>query len=437
MKGILIVDDSKTNRMVLDAVISDFFREAPEEKCPVFEAENGQQAIERVQSESIDFVFMDIMMPIMDGIEATKLIKEHNKKIMVVAVSAMDDEESKKKILGNGAEDYIVKPISAEVVRKRMHQYAMLVGARQKKRFSSRAANLFESRIYRRCLVFFIEDEGALSEFWEYFLAGDRHYREEITDLVRIIYGFAAWQLKLKHVMEIKAEEGETHLYLTLNNMRLLKAEIVENVINKNYSDGVYKLEDDKLSFAFKLEEDEPVAVESPKAVVDSQPADKVEVSDVEIEKAEEELQVFQFMDPEDQEELESVFAEINSLMLLVGSSTLDQKDALQIAAYLEKFGRLLNQYPETYDLYAAINRFAQDISENSHAFVEKSNEISLLCVGFNKDLGTWIQKLFYEGAPSINFLDNSIISNATMISGFINPQQLESEESVDDIFDF
>ena len=59
-----------------------------------------------------------------------------------------------------------------------------------------------------------------------------------------------------------------------------------------------------------------------------------------------------------------------------------------------------------------------------------------MLCESFNRDLLIWIRKLFYDGAPSIDFLDSSIISNANMISNFITPQS-EAVEEVDDIFDF
>lgn len=437
MKGILVVDDSKTNRMVLKAVISDYLQESAQ-SCEVLEAENGQEAVEKVAQNAIDLVFMDIMMPVMDGIEATRQIKEQNKKTMVVAVSALDDEENKKEILKKGAEDYIVKPISNEVVKRRLAQYASLVNARKQKKFSSHATNLIDHRVYHRKLVFFVENEASLSEFWDYYLMGAKEHADELTDLVRIIFGFAAWQLKLKHSLEITVEESDETLFFTMNRMKLLKQEIVENVIKRNYPSGQYKMSDDLLSFALSKEDQQPEASASPQEeMAVSQPdAVAVEVPDVEIPQEPVELHVFDFMDTEDLEELESVFSEINSLMLLVGSSSLEEKEVCEIAAYLEKFARILNQYPETYQLHAAIASLAGDIQTHADKFIEKSKEISLLCAGFNNDLGTWVQKIFYDGAPSVDFLDSSIISNAQMISSFINPQEGAAAE-VDDIFDF
>lgn len=440
MNGILIVDDSKTNRMVLKAVISDYLQENTL-SCEVLEAENGQEAVDQANAHSVDLVFMDIMMPVMDGIEATHQIKEHNKKTMVVAVSALDDEENKKEILKKGAEDYIVKPISNEVVKRRLSQYISLVNARKQKKFCSHATNLIDHRVYHRKLVFFVENEASLSEFWDYYLMGSKEHADELTDLVRIIYGFAAWQLKLKHSLEITVEESDEILFFTMNRMKLLKQEIVENVIKRNHPSGQYKMSDDLLSFALnkgeKRQSEQPV-VQAPKEDVAPQPAPAAEETPQPVEVSQEpvELQVFDFMDVEDLEELESVFSEINSLMLLVGSSSLEEKEVYEIAAYLEKFARILNQYPETYNLHVAVMSLAADIQANADKFIEKSKEISLLCAGFNNDLGTWIQKIFYDGAPSVDFLDSSVISNAQMISSFINPQEADSA-GVDDIFDF
>jgi two-component system chemotaxis response regulator CheY len=81
MKKILLVDDSKTNRMVLKAIINNYIKNnSLEEKIVTIEVENGQEALDVSEKEKIDLIFMDIMMPVMDGIEATKLIRQNNKK---------------------------------------------------------------------------------------------------------------------------------------------------------------------------------------------------------------------------------------------------------------------------------------------------------------------------------------------------------------------
>lgn len=69
MAHILLVDDNENNRLTLELLLEDI------EDVTLFEAENGQEAIDICKNETIDLIFMDIMMPVMDGIEATKAIK--------------------------------------------------------------------------------------------------------------------------------------------------------------------------------------------------------------------------------------------------------------------------------------------------------------------------------------------------------------------------
>jgi len=83
------------------------------------------------------------------------------------------------------------------------------------------------------------------------------------------------------------------------------------------------------------------------------------------------------------------------------------------------------------------LNAIIADTQKEEEKLIEKSKDIGDLCNAFNKDLILWVDKLFFEGAPSIDFLDNSIISNANMISGFIKPIEEPDEEFMDDIFDF
>ena len=71
-------------------------------------------------------------MPNLDGFEATKFIKQLHKKSMVIAVSALDDDASKNKMLSLGAEDYLTKPIYAEHFLQRVRQYLRIIALRHK-----------------------------------------------------------------------------------------------------------------------------------------------------------------------------------------------------------------------------------------------------------------------------------------------------------------
>ena len=109
----LIVDDSAVNRMVLIAMLKtlgfvDFV-----------EAENGEQAVEAFRADIFDYVFMDIQMPVMDGLTATRAIsdaKAHgvNSDALVVAVTANFDATAQRPFGSAGFAGHVEKPIKRE-----------------------------------------------------------------------------------------------------------------------------------------------------------------------------------------------------------------------------------------------------------------------------------------------------------------------------------
>jgi two-component system chemotaxis response regulator CheY len=108
--SVLICDDSLLIRKKLREVL---------EKCKcaeIFEAENGNVAVELVKAHTPDLIFMDIVMPEKDGIEALKEIKATNPEAKVVMASSVGTNEQLKRALENGAYDFIQKPINLESV---------------------------------------------------------------------------------------------------------------------------------------------------------------------------------------------------------------------------------------------------------------------------------------------------------------------------------
>jgi len=78
----------------------------------IFRAHNGQEAINIVKQNKIDLILMDIKMPLMDGYEATKKIREFNKEIIIIAQTAFAYPEDEIKAYKSGCNGYISKPIN-------------------------------------------------------------------------------------------------------------------------------------------------------------------------------------------------------------------------------------------------------------------------------------------------------------------------------------
>lgn len=104
--NILIVDDNKQFREAFRFILQENF---PEKYENIYEAENGAECLSIISNQSIDIVFMDKQMPVMDGIEATKRIVDQYRKIRIIAVSFHSDFEDIKSMLEAGARNYIIK----------------------------------------------------------------------------------------------------------------------------------------------------------------------------------------------------------------------------------------------------------------------------------------------------------------------------------------
>lgn len=104
MFKILVVDDDKNTRKYFKAVLE-------AENYTVFACSNGQEALEFLDREYIDLIVLDVMMPVMDGYELTKALRETDNEIPILMVSAMQLPDNIHKGFISGADDYIVKPV--------------------------------------------------------------------------------------------------------------------------------------------------------------------------------------------------------------------------------------------------------------------------------------------------------------------------------------
>lgn len=114
---ILLVEDNEFNRIVAQNTLKI-------SNCKVTEAENGQEAIEILKSKTFDIILMDIQMPIMDGIEATKIIRNELKlKTPIIALTANAFKTEIEKCKSVGMNDYITKPFEEEILFETILKY--------------------------------------------------------------------------------------------------------------------------------------------------------------------------------------------------------------------------------------------------------------------------------------------------------------------------
>ncbi|MCI0446422.1 response regulator [bacterium] len=116
---VLVVDDA----LFMRSMIKDILKNSGKYDI-VGEATNGQEAVDRFKELNPDIVTMDIVMPIKDGIEATREILQHDPKARVVMCSALGQEPLVIESIAAGAKDFIVKPFTPEKVIQVMDHVA-------------------------------------------------------------------------------------------------------------------------------------------------------------------------------------------------------------------------------------------------------------------------------------------------------------------------
>ncbi len=431
---VLVVDDNANNRLILRLMLDDY-EESNDIKFSISEAEDGQIAIDMCKKEQFDIVFMDIMMPNVDGLEATKVIRENDSKIMIIAVSAVDDSDKMKLILNHGAEDYIPKPVNADLFVNRITNYFNIIKSRSHRVENKNFRNVFSSNVYNRYTKFVIDSDDALAEFWECFLFNTTEKFDNISDVVRTAFSIAEAQLQLASESSVYIEESEDFQYFTLINIDVLPIKVIELMIKKSQSALVYKIEDNKLSFKLEkinsmLEEELISKVEEVSPVV-QQSAQYVKEKEV--------LEVFDYLDEDDKMDLEEYASKLSSLMLIVGSGDISEDEVEEMYTYLERLGQILSTYSEIYPISMSLSRLASSMQTHKDVFMEKSELIGPLCKAFSNDMSSWIQMSFYTGAPSIDFMNDTIAVNTQTIASMLSMDDNTSdvEEDLDDIFDF
>lgn len=115
---ILVVDDSKSIRSLIDFSLSDF------ETIEITEAENGKVALELTEDNIFDLIITDVNMPEMGGIEfTTRCRKENSVTCPILILTTEDEDHMKRKGKSAGANGWIVKPFAPESLVETMRKF--------------------------------------------------------------------------------------------------------------------------------------------------------------------------------------------------------------------------------------------------------------------------------------------------------------------------
>ena len=120
MPKVLIADDEPHIRLLLEQTLEDL----EDEGLEIFTAENGTEALESIKENKPDMVFLDVMMPKMNGFEVCSEVKNNLKipGIYIVLLTAKGQEIDKLKGMESGADMYMTKPFNPDDIVKKVRE---------------------------------------------------------------------------------------------------------------------------------------------------------------------------------------------------------------------------------------------------------------------------------------------------------------------------
>lgn len=120
----------------------------------VFVASDGKKALEGLKKENFDLALLDILLPEVSGIEILKFIrKEKDEKMMVIMLSALEDDSVVISALENGADDYITKPFSPRVLLAKINTIRRLKRDEKEKDIVSSPTGIKMDKKKRKCVL--------------------------------------------------------------------------------------------------------------------------------------------------------------------------------------------------------------------------------------------------------------------------------------------
>jgi len=159
---VLLVEDNAVNQELCMTILSSF-------GCQTIIADNGQKALDILKTHDFDVILLDCQMPVMDGYEFIKRVREFDKGVPILAISALNSSKDVDKIIQCGADNYISKPLNSKLFIAQIKLFIDFY-LRRKKKFNLSAVNLFSKKVYKRKIEFYVDSENDLVEFWEFLI---------------------------------------------------------------------------------------------------------------------------------------------------------------------------------------------------------------------------------------------------------------------------
>lgn len=477
---LLIADDLEENRSTLKMLAQEmgYF--------DIFEACDGVEAVQAVEEYRPHIVILDVMMPELDGFQASKAIKAHYPETLIIALTSVVDPNMERNMASIGVMTYIHRPIDKKLLHFKLQNFAALIHSRagEFKKLSTKVAmNPFCSDIRPFVTMFEISDAESIMDFGIWILT--RHDEtlnvqcRRMDIAIELFYALMRLGVRQNGSMNIIVEESFEELFVTMkfekgieicSKTRASFKELGENGV-LNETDACIRLT--MHSHEKPQEGDEPKSAPSEvKIVVESvvvppkeeiKPLPILQVSEPVVAK---EVKV---LETKEKEMLRQSFVQKTSAIDYVqdiGGDVLDEIRDLEsldeewieklhtleadpsvdniyhfadsvLGVYVRAINNLFEFTALAYAL-ASLGSFLKEHSETILSDPKKLKTLVMLTEHLGSDLTSWREHIFgLQDTADIHYLDSSFFSSCMQIEQIIGNKEVAANDDDDDGMEF
>jgi len=474
---LLIVDDVEDNRLVLKAICRKM------EGFEIREAEDGIEAVETVESWRPHIVLMDIMMPRMNGVEASQIIKERYPDTVIMVITAMIDPQMEQNLASMGVAAYIHKPIDKELIRFKLQSFGALLRSKEGKysKLSQKAAvNPFNTDIRHFKTVFEITDSDGMMDFGMWILSRCEERVSiscpKIDGALEFFYEVMRYSTRNAKELSIVVEESFEEIYVTMTFQEAIELSAKAGMLLEDLGNDC-RINTKSACVRLSIVGSGPKEIRhTAPAITENKPLPEPKATVIKAEPVQEEIRVTPTLtEPEEVKEkrvLESGEKEMLRQSFVhktaavdyvreIGGDVLDEirdlgsldeewKEKIQrfeddpTVENLRQFAdnvlgvyvRAINNLFEFTALAYALSSLGSFLKENGEAIVQDPGKIKMLVLmieHLGHDLESWREHIFgLQDAADIHYLDSSFFSSCMQIEGIIANKEIDADDDND-----
>ena len=474
---LLIVDDVEDNRLVLNAICRKMEGFVIQEAC------DGLEAVAMCESWQPHIVLMDVMMPNLDGFEASRIIKERFPETIIMVVTAVIDPQMEANMSSVGVAAYVHKPIDKELIRFKIKNFASMLrtkSGQHAKLSAKEALNPFCSDVRTFKTIFDIIDAEGMMDFGVWVLARCEQHRSlscsKADPIIELFYELMRQGIREEDHISIIIEENFEELFITMkfNKSVVLKSKM-EELVNDLQSHCIIREnvvcvrlgisgETIKPLISVAPSIEKPVIVKHEPPVRTTAPKEMIKAEVPSAPKEDVIAKESRTIDTQEQELLRQSFVNKTSAVHYVsdiGGDVLDEirdlesldeewierLQTLETEPTVENIRRFtdgvlgvyvkaINNLFEFTALAYALSSLGTFMKEHADAIVSDNSKLKMLVMlteYLGSDLTSWREHIFsLQDAGDIHYLDSSFFSSCMQIEQIVGNKEINTDDDND-----